>query len=68
MKKDDLVELFRFVFLPLFGGVAFWLVIIFCIPAYIRNIDEKDCVEFYKENGYVLDSCEKWKNKLENID
>lgn len=34
----------------------------------LRNDYESDCVEFYKENGYVLDSCEKWKNKLENID
>lgn len=34
----------------------------------IHNDYETDCVEFYKENGYVLDSCEKWKNKLKNID
>lgn len=34
----------------------------------LRNDYESDCVEFYKENGYVLDSCKKWENKLKNID
>lgn len=29
------------------------------------HFDEKDCVKFYKENHYVLDVCDKYKDKLE---
>lgn len=29
------------------------------------HFDEKDCVKFYKENHYVLEVCDKYKDKLE---
>lgn len=29
------------------------------------HYDEEDCVKFYKENHYVLDVCDKYKDKLE---
>lgn len=33
-----------------------------------RNEDEENCVNFYKENHYILESCKVYKDKLENID
>lgn len=70
MKKIDPFDLFM-----LFVGLSILIpVIFFSIYEYkksiynLRNDYETDCVEFYKENSYVLDSCKKWENKLENID
>ncbi len=42
------------------------LVIIVFYCFYVER--EKECVEFYKENHYILKSCEVYKDKLENID
>lgn len=33
-----------------------------------RDMVEEDCVNFYKDNHYILKSCEVYKDKLENID
>lgn len=70
MKKIDPFDLFMF-FVDLSILI---LAIFFSIYEYkksiynLHNDYETDCVEFYKENSYVLDSCKKWENKLENID
>jgi hypothetical protein len=29
-----------------------------------KNIEEKECVKFYKENNYILNSCKKYQKKL----
>ena len=69
-KKFDIFDL-CFIILSLSILIA---VIFYSIYEYkkgifnIHNNYESECVEFYKKNGYILDSCEKWKNKLENID
>lgn len=37
--------------------------IIFC-SLKCRNMVEEDCVKFYKDNHYILKSCEVYKDKL----
>ena len=32
-----------------------------------RVSDESYCYQFYKENGFVLDSCEEYKEKFESL-
>lgn len=44
--------------------VSFVIIVIYCF--YVER--EKECVEFYKENHYVLDFCDKYKDKLEKGD
>ena len=34
---------------------------------YERVSDESYCYQFYKENGFVLDSCEEYKEKFESL-
>lgn len=29
--------------------------------------DESSCYQFYRENGFVLDSCEEYKEKFESL-
>ena len=58
----DLTDLGLFLFLVIVG--------IFCgyaIFLEVHNEDEKKCVEFYNQNGYVLDICEKYEYKLEDL-
>jgi len=46
------------------------IVIIFCVGscnAFNEPYQEKDCVDFYIKNGYILESCSKYKEQLETI-
>ena len=31
---------------------------------YKNRVDEKDCVEYYEEHGYILKACDKYEDKL----
>lgn len=44
--------------------VVLVIIVFYCF--YVER--EKECVEFYKENHYILESCKVYKDKLENID
>lgn len=33
-----------------------------------NNIEEKKCVEFYEKNRYILENCNKYKEKMEKIE
>lgn len=70
MKKIDPFDLFMLcVGLSILIPAIFFSIYEYKKSIYnLRNDYETDCVEFYKENSYVLDSCKKWENKLENID
>lgn len=59
MKNIDLMELTICIGL-LIGFIS--------VSIYLSNInkisDEKKCVNFYKENHYILESCENYRDKL----
>lgn len=40
-------------------------VFIFCL---LNNDYEKDCVNFYKDNHYITNKCEKYRDKLEKME
>ncbi len=46
--------------------------LVICFIIYIPTLErftndrEIDCYDFYQENGYILDYCNKYKDKLEN--
>lgn len=48
---------------------VFSLSIILIISCYFffRQLDEKECVSFYKENNYILDTCDKYSSKFEDL-
>ena len=46
-------------------GFCLGVSLIICVNNASKISDEKSCVEFYKKNSYVLDSCQKYKEKLE---
>ncbi len=52
------------------GFIVF--VIGICFLIFVRSFcydrDEKDCVDFYKKNNYILNSCEKYRDKLEVLE
>lgn len=68
---DDILSsiLFGFIFLGIsiivIGG-SFWL--LFNIFSWSSFVEEKDCVSFYKENGYILDSCNTYEDKLNSLE
>lgn len=53
-----------------------WIIIVILIGIswiiWTKNIygdyEEKKCIEFYLKNNYVLDSCNKYKEKMEKIE
>lgn len=59
MKVDILDKVVGFILFAVFVIIVFY-----CF--YVDR--EKECVEFYKENHYILNSCKVYKDKLENID
>lgn len=70
-EKDNLVEEtsnYRFIDVIGYGLATFIICVLFGlfgigIIYYNFNL-EKECVDFYKENGYVLKSCNKYEDKL----
>lgn len=58
--KIDLLEKF---FL-----IMSFIVFILCVFYLFYVEHEKECVDFYKGNNYILETCEMYKDKLENID
>ena len=74
-KKDNLVNdksnLFPF---DIIGyGIISFLFCFFCgFLAFMFIIEifnvEKDCVSFYKENGYILKACDMFEDKLLKLD
>ena len=59
-------DVFDFAFAIIILSACICAIIIISMEC--RNEDEENCVEFYKENHYILKSCEVYKDKLENID
>lgn len=59
----DLFDLFCLIFL-------FLVSLLFLTWAWNSSLshDEESCVYFYQDNGYVLDSCKKYEEKLEALD
>ena len=57
------IDIFEKFFL-IMSGIVLFLCVIYCV--YVEG--EKECVEFYKENHYILNACKVYKDKLENID
>ena len=45
--------------------VSFAIDISYSIFTFDLFSNEKDCVNFYKENNYILNSCEKYRDKFE---
>lgn len=38
------------------------------VTSFVRDSDEKDCVDFYEEhNGYILKSCEKYSDSFRDL-
>lgn len=74
MKKFDLDDILSFIlFGSIFLGIsiiviggAFWL--LFNMFTFSSFVEEKDCVSFYKENGYILDSCNMYEEKLNSLE
>lgn len=58
--KVDILE--KFMAFTLF--VVLVIIVFYCF--YVDR--EKECFEFYKENHYILDFCDKYKDKLEKGD
>lgn len=60
---QDFDKILNFIFC--FWGLA--IAISLCIFSYnfSKNDSEKDCVDFYKKNNYILDGCEIYRDKLE---
>lgn len=70
-EKDNLVEeISNYRFIDVIGyGLATFIICVlfglFGIGIIYNNFNlEKECVDFYKENGYVLKSCNKYEDKL----
>ena len=55
-----------------FVAICITLTICICLIFFVfikcRDMNEEDCVKFYKDNHYILKSCEIYKDKLKNID
>lgn len=49
-------------------GLTLFVVLVFIVIYCFYVEREKECVEFYKENHYILNACKVYKDKLENID
>lgn len=47
------------------GGI---LCLIIAFNNFSKNQTESECVIFYKENGYILDSCKKYEEKLNSLE
>lgn len=60
---DNIIEIAIFIFFVL-CGLGFFMFI-----SNLKSLDsEKECVSFYQENGYVLDICKRYEDKLVEID
>lgn len=47
-----------------FFSLILFAIIVFIFCNFLFSVDEKDCFNFYKENGYILDTCSKYESKL----
>lgn len=63
IKNFDGFDLF-FMFLG-FGLMISLIIIVF---NFSNDRIEEDCVKFYKDNHYITNKCEKYRDKLEYID
>lgn len=50
---------FALFIVPFFIGLSYFL---------NRHTPEEDCVGYYKENHYITNKCEKYREKLENME
>lgn len=50
----------------------FFVVAMICLVYWVSSLPSKptedECVYFYEEHGYILDSCNKYADKLEQLD
>lgn len=60
MEDFDLIDILLLI-LFIFVGLSFLI----WVYNESKISDEKTCVNFYKENNYILESCEIYKDKLE---
>ncbi|MCX4254664.1 MAG: hypothetical protein OSJ63_05310 [Bacilli bacterium] len=62
----DFFDLFDLIFLII--AITFSIsFIIFCFFSF-RQVSEENCVSFYNQNHYILDTCDKYSSKLETLD
>ena len=50
---------FALFIVPFFIGLSYFL---------DRHTPEEDCVSYYKENHYITNKCEKYRDKLEKME
>lgn len=58
-------DLFDFTFAIIISTLCICAIIFVFLKC--RNMAEEDCVNFYKDNHYILKSCEVYKEKLERM-
>lgn len=60
---DDYTDVLLLI-LVVFIGIAFLI----CVNNFSSSENEQTCVDYYKNNnGYILDSCKDYKNKLKEM-
>ena len=59
MKNIDLMELTLCIVLLIIS-----IAVSICLGNNTKISSEKKCVDFYKENRYILESCENYRDKL----
>ena len=63
LKDLDVCEL-----MIIFLGLGVMISLIIFVSNFSYDVSERECVEFYKENHYITESCKKYSNKLEALD
>lgn len=64
-EKDSGLDLFDIIPLGLLLLLFISVCVYFSLDIYYKNrVDEKNCVEYYEEHGYVLKVCDKYEDKL----
>ena len=69
MEGDNLIKNFDgFDLFLLFLGFGLMISLIILVFNFSNDKTEESCVKFYKENHYITNKCEEYRDKLENID
>lgn len=64
-EKESCLDLFDIIPWALFLLLFISVCVYFSLDFYYKNrVDEKKCVEYYEEHGYVLKACDKYEDKL----
>jgi len=64
-EKESCLDLFDIIPWALLLLLFISVCVYFSLDFYYKNrVDEKKCVEYYEEHGYVLKACDKYEDKL----